>query len=113
MRRIGQLALVVLGLSGCVTLGRDFTTTDLAWLKPGETAKAAVLEKLGNPFRVGVDAGDPTWTYGYYRWNAFSDSQTKDLVIRWAPDGRVKTFTLNTSLPEEKSALEPSLKKAE
>src|SRR6185436_282466 len=101
MRRTGQLALLLVGLSGCVTLGNDFATTTLAWLKPAETAKTEVLKKLGTPFRVGVDAGDPTWTYGYYRWSAFGESSTKDLVIRWGADGKVKSYTLNTSLPDE------------
>ncbi|MEK7476830.1 MAG: hypothetical protein AAB152_14505 [Candidatus Coatesbacteria bacterium] len=98
-------------LGGCATIGRDFDSTSLAWVKPGETAKPEILEKLGNPFRVGVDSGDPTWTYGYYKYRLLGTSAAKDLVIRFGPDGKVKTFTLNTSFPEEQGILDPALKR--
>lgn len=69
-----------------------------------------MLENLGEPFRVGVDGGDPSWTYGYYRLSLFGGTLTKDLVIRFDASGRVKNWTLNTGFPEEKRALEPALK---
>jgi hypothetical protein len=104
-------ALLVLGLAGCATIGRDFNATQTGWIRAGETDKTTLLSKLGDPFRVGVDAGDPTWTYGYYRYSLFGESVTKDLVIRFDDAGKVKSFTLNTSFPEEKTVLEPVLKK--
>jgi len=97
-------------LAGCATVGRDFDATKLSWLKAGETGKKDVLKELGDPLRVGVDAGDQTWTYGYYQYRVFGDSTTKDLVLRFSPDNKVKSFTLNTSFPEEKEILEPTLK---
>lgn len=96
-------------LAGCVTVGHNFDAVDLGWVKPGETTKAAILDKLGDPFRVGVDAGDPTWTYGYYKYRLMGGTVTKDLVFRFAADGKVKSFTLNTSFPQDKAALEPAL----
>lgn len=107
------MSAVAIALGGCVTLGTNFDPAALQWLKPGETGKAEMMEKLGTPFRIGVDAGDPTWTYGYYRWRVLGSTDTKDLVIRWAADGKVKTFTLNTSIPEEKETLDPAVKRAE
>lgn len=109
------LAIAISGavLAGCATIGKNFDSTSLSWLKAGETAKKDVLEKLGDPFRVGMDSGDQTWTYGYYKYRVFGDSETKDLVIRFSGDEKVKSYTLNTSFPEEKTALEPALKKAE
>src|SRR5262245_47408011 len=109
MRRLAALP-AALGLAGCFTIGREFETTQLQWLRAGETKKAEVLEKLGTPFRIGVDTGDPTWTYGYYRYALVGSTTTKDLVIRWAADGSVKSFTFSTSFPEEKETLEPALK---
>jgi len=97
-------------LAGCATVGKDFDSTSLSWLKAGETAKKDVLDRLGEPFRVGMDSGDQTWTYGYYKYRIIGDSSTKDLVIRYDSSGKVKNFTLNTSFPEEKRALEPELK---
>ncbi len=102
--------LLALGISlSCATVGKNFDATNLSWLKNGETTKAEVLERMGPPWRVGTDAGDPTWTYGYYQYRVFGDSNSKDLVIHFFPDGRVKSHTMNTSFPKEREKLEPSL----
>ena len=110
MRGAAAVLLASVSLAGCATIGRDFDSTSLAWVKAGETARPEVLEKLGNPFRVGVDAGDPTWTYGFYKYRLIGTSATKDLVFRFGADGKVKSYTLNTSFPEEQGVLDPALK---
>ena len=110
-RPLCLLALAAPLLSGCATMGHDFDSVSLSWLKPGETGKQEILDRLGEPFRVGADAGDQTWTYGYYKYKLFGGSATKDLVIRFDPSGRVKSHTLNTSFPEEKERLDPALKR--
>ena len=110
MRPAQALLLAPLLLGGCATIGSDFPVADLGWIKPGETAKKDVMAKLGEPFRVGQDAGDPTWTYGYYQYRVFGSSDNKDLVFRFDPAGKVKTFTLNTTYPEEQQQLDPTLK---
>jgi len=101
--------LASVALAGCATIGRDFDSTSLAWLKAGETGKTEVLAKLGLPFRVGVDSGDQTWTYGFYKYRLIGTSATKDLVIRFDPAGKVKSYTFNTSFPEEQRALDPAI----
>lgn len=105
------LIALFLGLGGCATVGNDFNATETGWIKAGETDKTTLIAKLGEPFRVGLDAGEPTWTYGYYKYSIFTESVTKDLVIRFDPAGKVKSFTLNTSFPEDKPVLDPALKK--
>jgi outer membrane protein assembly factor BamE (lipoprotein component of BamABCDE complex) len=100
-------------LSGCFSIGRDFQSSATpSWVKPGETTKAQIQAKLGDPFRVGMDAGDPTWSYGFYQYRLFGMSDNKDLVFRFDPAGKVKTYTLNTTYPEEQEQLDPSLKPA-
>ncbi len=111
--RIASSAALLLLCAGCATIGSDFNATRTDWIKAGETDKTTLLSRLGDPFRVGVDDGDPTWTYGYYKYSLFDESVTKDLIIRFGPDGKVKSFTLNTSFPEEKAVLDPALKKKE
>lgn len=96
-------------VSGCATVGRNFDSTSLGWIETGKTAKSEIMTKLGQPFRVGMDSGDQTWTYGYYRYKLFGTSITKDLIIRFNADGKVRSYTRNTSFPEEKKALEPLL----
>jgi len=110
IRNLPAIAITCAILAGCATVGKDFDSTSLSWLKAGDTSKKDVLAKLGDPFRVGMDSGDQTWTYGYYKYRIIGDSATKDLVIRFSADQKVKSYTLNTSFPEEKTALEPELK---
>ena len=108
LRLISGLALA--SVLACATIGRNFDATGLAWLKQGETTKADVLQHMGTPWRVGTDAGDLTWTYGYYEYRACGDSNSKDLVIHFFPDGKVKSYTLNTSFPQEREKLDSTLK---
>ena len=105
------LAVAVLAaLAGCATIGHDFSVADLGWIKPGETAKPDIMSKLGDPFRVGSDAGDPTWTYGFYKYRLIGSSDAKDLIIRFDAAGRVRSYTLNTTFQEEKAQLDPAVK---
>lgn len=110
MRR--ALVLLAATLLGCATVGRNFDATSLGWLHPGETTRQELLANLGQPLRVGSDSGDSTWTYGYYQYRLVGDSNNKDLVVRFLPDGKVKSFTLNTTFPDEKRKLEPVLPRA-
>jgi outer membrane protein assembly factor BamE (lipoprotein component of BamABCDE complex) len=97
------LATALLAVTGCITVGRDFYSADLHWLKSGTTTRQEVYRILGEPFRTGVDQGKITWTYGCYRYSAFGDTRTKDLVIYYNPDGTVHTYTFSTSFPDEKT----------
>jgi outer membrane protein assembly factor BamE (lipoprotein component of BamABCDE complex) len=108
--RSGVVALLACALS-CATVGKNFEATRLSWLKSGETTKAQVFEQLGQPFRVGSESGELTWTYGYYEYRAFGESNTKDLVLRFTPEGKVRSFTLNTSFPSEREGLDPASSK--
>jgi len=113
MRTKSLTFFAALLLSGCFSIGRDFASAPAAtWIKPGETTKAQIQAKLGDPFRVGMDAGDPTWSYGYYQYRLFGMSDNKDLVFRFDAAGKVKSYTLNTTYPEEQEQLDPSLKPA-
>lgn len=104
---------IAFALTGCFSIGKNFvSSTAPSWIKPGETTKAQIQEKLGDPFRVGMDAGDPTWSYGYYQYRLFGMSDNKDLVFRFDTAGKVKSYTLNTTYPEEQEQLDPSLKSA-
>jgi outer membrane protein assembly factor BamE (lipoprotein component of BamABCDE complex) len=87
---------------GCFTVGKSFISDDLSWIVSNKTTKKEVQTVLGEPFRTGVDSGLLTWSYGYYHYNMFGDTNTKDLVIYFNKDGTVKTYTFNTSFPEEK-----------
>ena len=106
--KLPAVALAVALPLSCATVGRNFDSTQLSWLKNGDTTKANVLDKLGQPFRVGIDEGEPSWTYGYYKYRLIGDTNTKDLVLRFDASGKLKSYTLNTTFDDEKKALDPS-----
>lgn len=93
--------LVSIGLSGCLTVGANFPSEDFSWIVKNKTTRADANRLLGEPFRVGVDAGQITWTYGYYRYRLFGPTYTKDLVLYFNKEGTVSSFTFNTGFPEE------------
>ena len=107
MSRLLACAALVLG-AACAHVGHDFDATGLAWLKAGETTKADAMDKLGPPWRVGSDKGDLTWTYGYYEYKAFGDSNSKDLVLHFSPDGKLESYTMNTSFPQDREKIDPA-----
>jgi hypothetical protein len=67
----------------------------------GKTTKAQVLAMYGDPFRVGFENGDAKWTYGYYHYRLFGETETKDLDISFDRNGVVSSCTYSSSTPEE------------
>lgn len=99
-RRIGIAALAVAWL-GCLTVGEDFAVGNVSHLKIGATTQKEVREKLGEPWRTGLEDGQRTWTYGYYKYNLLGASQTRDLVVRFDDKGVVRSYTFNSTYPED------------
>lgn len=96
------LGAILSGLSGCATAGRQFEFSGPESITPGKTTKAEILSQYGEPFRVGYDNGTLKWTYGYYKYRVFGQTDTKDLVVSFDRSGSVKDYTYSTSLEEEK-----------
>jgi hypothetical protein len=94
--------LTCLAAAGCLSVGRNFNSADLSWITPGVTTRQHIQERLGEPFRVGVDSNKPTWTYGYYTYRLIGETATKDLVVYFTMDGTVASYTFSTSFPDEK-----------
>jgi outer membrane protein assembly factor BamE (lipoprotein component of BamABCDE complex) len=92
------LAIVSL-LTACITIGRAFPSQQIPTLAVGKTTQAEVQNLYGPPFRTGVEDGDPTWTYVNYKLRIFGQQCTQDLVVRFNADGRVKSYTYNTTGP--------------
>jgi hypothetical protein len=98
------LTLSILAFCGlqtaCVTRGRDFSS-DLSWVKKGQTNQGEVTRLLGQPTAVGNTGGVPTWTYGYYDYRLFGDSDTKELKFYWNGE-KVQDFSFNSSFPQDR-----------
>lgn len=86
---------------GCLNVGRSFPTHEVAQLKIGQTTREQVRRSFGEPFRVGLEDGQPTWTYGHYHYSLFGHSVTRDLVLRFDPKGVVHSYTFNSTEPSD------------
>jgi outer membrane protein assembly factor BamE (lipoprotein component of BamABCDE complex) len=86
---------------GCATVGKDFPVDRVSEIQIGKTTQQDVLEKFGHPWRVGIEDGQNTWTYGKYRYSLFGDASTQDLVIRFDNQNIVSSFIFNTTEHQE------------
>ena len=98
----GMLLCAVAALAvGCMTVGDDFAVGKVTSIEIGSTTKQDVRSMLGEPWRTGLEDGQPTWTYGYYKYNLLGASQTRDLVVRFDDKGVVRSYTFNSTYPED------------
>jgi len=106
MKKFYSLMFVTLTVSttllqGCATMGSSFDFQGPGSVVVGKTTQAEIVSRYGNPFRVGFENGNKKWTYGYYQYKLFGDSQTKDLSITFDKNGVVASYTYSSSEPEE------------
>jgi hypothetical protein len=106
MRLIKQLlrpvlALVIgLLLAGCVTAGKDFNVHMVRQIQLQQTTRAQIEQMFGPPWRTGLEDGKQTWSYGYYK-HSLSDTMSRDLVVRFNPNGTVASYSFNSNYPED------------
>ena len=98
---LGVLTWIVL-LAGCATIGQEFNVAAVDQIVIGQTTRADVERMFGSPWRVGVEDGNPTWTYGHYKYKLFGRAKTRDLVIRFDDRNVVRSFTFNTTEREDR-----------
>ncbi len=99
LARSSALAVCVLALSACLTVGREFPTEDIGKLQIGQTTRDEVHRMFGEPWRTGLEDGRRTWTYGHYRYKLIGTTETRDLVIRFDAKGLVVSYTFNEAPP--------------
>jgi len=92
----GILLSLVL-LNGCVSIGYDFSASEVPKIQIGKTTQKDILTSFGSPWRTGLEDGKITWTYGKYHYSLFSEPSAKDLVIRFDNNGVVFSYTYNTT----------------
>jgi len=96
--------MVLAAGAGCASLGRDFSDQTAAKIVIGQTTRAQIEQQLGEPFRKGLDSGDPSVTYLYYQMGLFAAPRSKDLVITYDRNGVVKSYTYNQSVEPNREA---------
>lgn len=83
--------------AGCATMGHEFPAGQVQTIRIGETTQNDIYTTFGTPWRTGIENGLKTWTYGNYQYNAFTESETEDLVIKFDKRGVVSSFTYNSN----------------
>lgn len=82
---------------GCATVGFDFQDNYVSEIILEKTTQSDIRRMFGSPWRVGMEDGKETWTYGKYTYRLIGESSTKDLVIRFNDKGIVDSYTYNTT----------------
>ncbi len=96
------IAVILMGmgasmLNGCVTLGHPIPAQVAPSIVIGQTTRAEIETQLGPPYRVGLDSGNPSVTYLYYRLGLFIHPVTTDLTIVFNAKGIVQSYDYNTN----------------
>lgn len=84
-------------LSACASMGHEFPAGQVQSIRIGETTQNDIFATFGKPWRTGIENGLKTWTYGDYHYNAFSESETEDLLIKFDKHGKVSSYTYNST----------------
>lgn len=91
------LAMLVMLFSGCATVGRDFPVTRVSDIEIGKTTQEEVRAMFGSPWRIGIEDGQRTWTYGKYSGGIVGQKRAKDLLIRFDDKGVVVSYSFSTT----------------
>jgi outer membrane protein assembly factor BamE (lipoprotein component of BamABCDE complex) len=84
-------------LTGCFTVGQEFSASRIPEIKIGQTRKQDISDMLGRPWRTGLEDGHPTWTYGIYKYSIFGADDTQDLLVRFDTQGLVRSYTFSST----------------
>ena len=99
-----SLVTLILLIAACagLTVGREFPSPSADMIRIGQTSKADLLKMFGEPTEVGLDNGDQAWTW----LNAqFNPERRKQLTVRFNDRGAVKSYTFNSSFPDDMKRL--------
>jgi outer membrane protein assembly factor BamE (lipoprotein component of BamABCDE complex) len=93
-------------LAGCISIkfGREFPSPDAKMIAAGKTDKASLQRMFGEPYQVGLDSGDQTWRWFYGQRDSGTEL-SKDLSVRFNPDGTVKSYAFTSNFPADMQRL--------
>jgi hypothetical protein len=98
---LGLSALLVMFFAGCATVGQEFPVTSISDIEIGKTTQNEIRTMFGSPWRVGIEDGQRTWTYGNYSYSLFGAQNARDLVIRFDDKDVVVSYTFSTTQHNE------------
>ena len=109
MRWPSVVLVILLALAvtvGCAAFkaGREFPSPDPQLVVVGRTDKVALERIFGEPYEVGIDSSDPTWTW-FFGQKTTGGDLSKSLTVRFNQDGTVKSYSFSSNFPEDMKRL--------
>ena len=95
------IAIALLTFGGCARIGYDFNAQKVQEIKIGETTQNDIVTMFGHPWRKGIENGVTMWTYGRYTYRVIGETDTKDLIVKFDDDGKVKSYTFNETVDKK------------
>ena len=80
-------------VSGCLSMGRDFSTEPVGKIENNVTTEKDIFGYFGEPVRRGLENGYETWTYSYQYYELGQLSEFKDLYVVFNKDKTVRTYS--------------------
>ena len=99
-KQLNTVMFLVIFLASCYgTVGKNFDSSELKSIQNNVTSQEEIFERLGAPFKKGIENGQVMWTYQFDQWNAVGPTHSKDLVILFDKENIVKAYRYTTSNP--------------
>ena len=101
MNYIGIIILVgiILLPGGCGTAGKSFNTSKIESIVNGTTTRSDIKKIFGEPFKTGIQNGQPIWIYEDNHYSIIREETSKDLIIIFSSDGIVQSYQFMSSKP--------------
>ncbi len=62
-------------------------------------SNAELRKMFGEPFKTGIQNGQPVWVYEYNSYDPVNNDKSKDLIIIFGPNGVVQSHQFMSSEP--------------
>jgi len=101
MNYIGIVIVVgiILISNGCGTVGKSFNTSKVESIVNGTSTRSDIKKIFGEPFKTGIQNGQPIWVYEDSHYSIIREETSKDLIIIFSHDGIVQSNQFMSSKP--------------
>ena len=90
---------IVLISNGCGTVGKSFNVSKVETIVNGTTTQSDIKKMFGEPFKIGIQNGQPIWVYEDHHYSIIREETSKDLIIIFGPNGIVQSYQFMSSKP--------------
>ena len=99
-KQLNTVMFLVIFFASCYGyVGKNFDSSALKSIQNNVTSQEEIFERLGAPFKKGIENGQVMWTYQFDQWSAVGPTHSKDLVILFDKESIVKAYRYTTSNP--------------